>query len=69
MVIDPHIHNDDSGSEGGQVPEEISGVLFNQEQPQAAPIVDFPDDDDSGELRAYTGVFEGPEKTLSLIHI
>ena len=66
MVIDPHIHNDDSGSEGGQVPEEISGVLFNQEQPQAAPIVDFPDDDDSGELRAYTGVFEGPEKTLEV---
>lgn len=66
MVIDPHIHNDDSGSEGGQVPEEIAGVLFNQEQPQAAPIVDFPDDDDSGELRAYTGVFEGPEKTLEV---
>ena len=63
--MDPHIHSDDSSSEG-QIPDVISGVLFNQEQPQAAPIVDFPDDDGSGEIREYTGVFEGPEKTLEV---
>ena len=65
MTMDTHIHNDDSSSEG-QIPDVISGVLFNQEQPQAAPIVDFPDDDGSGEIREYTGVFEGPEKTLEV---
>lgn len=58
-------HNDDSSSEGN-VPEEITGSPFIQEQPQAAPTDDFPDDDHSGELREYTGVFEGPEKTLEV---
>lgn len=58
-------HNDDSSSEG-KVPDEICGVMFNAEQPQAAPSMDFSDDDGSGELREYTGQFEGPEKTLEV---
>jgi hypothetical protein len=41
---------------------------FDESQPQAAPHdVFFADDDNqSGELREYTGVFEGPEKTLEV---
>lgn len=52
---------DDSSNEGPPIPLEIS-------QPQAAPNEDFfPDDDGSGDLaRLYTGVFEGPEKTLEV---
>ncbi|KAL3942383.1 MAG: hypothetical protein SGBAC_003415 [Bacillariaceae sp.] len=58
--------NDDSSSEEENVPDEISGVMFNSEQPQAVPSMSFPDDDDSGEIREYTGQFEGPEKTLEV---
>lgn len=57
--------NDDSSNEG-QIPEIVSG-RFLEEQPQAAPVENYPlDDDNSGELREYTGVFEGPEKTLEV---
>ena len=61
--IEPH---DDSSNEG-PIPEVVTAP-FIQEQPQAAPIYDFYHDDDtnSGELREYTGVFEGPEKTLEV---
>jgi S-adenosylmethionine decarboxylase len=52
-------HHDDSSNEG-QIPAEVPAVV--QEQPQAAPF----DDDGSDELREYTGVFEGPEKTLEV---
>lgn len=65
MALKEHHQNDDSSSEG-KVPDEISGVMFNAEQPQAASVVEFPDDDGSGELREYTGQFEGPEKTLEV---
>lgn len=58
--------NGDSSSEEENVPDEISGVMFNSEQPQAVPSMIFPDDDDSGEIREYTGQFEGPEKTLEV---
>eukprot|EP00529_Nitzschia_sp_RCC80_P024224 CAMPEP_0113515798 /NCGR_PEP_ID=MMETSP0014_2-20120614/41191_1 /TAXON_ID=2857 /ORGANISM="Nitzschia sp." /LENGTH=439 /DNA_ID=CAMNT_0000412499 /DNA_START=215 /DNA_END=1534 /DNA_ORIENTATION=- /assembly_acc=CAM_ASM_000159 len=57
---------DDSSNEGRTtVPSVIS-------QPQAAPHandhdIEYPDDDGSGDLeREYTGVFEGPEKTLEV---
>eukprot|EP00529_Nitzschia_sp_RCC80_P020073 CAMPEP_0113508690 /NCGR_PEP_ID=MMETSP0014_2-20120614/37160_1 /TAXON_ID=2857 /ORGANISM="Nitzschia sp." /LENGTH=427 /DNA_ID=CAMNT_0000404437 /DNA_START=542 /DNA_END=1826 /DNA_ORIENTATION=- /assembly_acc=CAM_ASM_000159 len=57
---------DDSSNEGQMtVPSVVS-------QPQAAPHVndhdvEYPDDDGSGDLeREYTGVFEGPEKTLEV---
>eukprot|EP00980_Cylindrotheca_fusiformis_P004084 scaffold880_cov132-Cylindrotheca_fusiformis.AAC.80 len=60
-----HRSDDDSSTEG-KVPDEISGVMFNSEQPQAAPVNEFSDDDGSGELREYTGQFEGPEKTLEV---
>lgn len=39
-----------------------TGTIVHIEQPQQAPY-DF-DDDHSGEIREYNGVFEGPEKTL-----
>lgn len=59
-------HSDDSSNEG-HIPEVVTGP-FIQDQPQAAPTEDFLTDDDnnSGELREYTGVFEGPEKTLEV---
>jgi len=58
--------HDDSSSEGN-VPEEILGVMFNAEPPQAIPSMSsFQDDDDSGDIREYTGQFEGPEKTLEV---
>jgi hypothetical protein len=58
--------SDDSSNEGGTIPVEIRGGEF-EVQPQAAPQDDFySDDDGSGELREYTGVFEGPEKTLEV---
>jgi S-adenosylmethionine decarboxylase len=56
----------DSSIDELRVPDEISGVILNREQPQAAPNVDFHDDDNSGDIREYTGVFEGPEKTLEV---
>jgi len=55
---------DDSSNEGN-IPEEVGG-LYLQEQPQAAPTENYIDDDNSGEIREYTGVFEGPEKTLEV---
>mmetsp|Transcript_6838 Transcript_6838/g.20029 ORF Transcript_6838/g.20029 Transcript_6838/m.20029 type:complete len:452 (+) Transcript_6838:390-1745(+) len=69
-----NMNHDDmsSGSHGSShnsnnVPEQLDGVQYNYEQPQAAPQDDFvSDDDQSGELREYTGVFEGPEKTLEV---
>jgi S-adenosylmethionine decarboxylase len=68
MALTDHQHPDDSSSNEGVVPDEISGVMFNSEQSQSYPIVEFPDDDGSGsgELREYTGHFEGPEKTLEI---
>lgn len=57
--------NDDSSNEG-QIPAVVKAP-FMEEQPQAAPTDDFfHEDDNSGELREYTGVFEGPEKTLEV---
>jgi Adenosylmethionine decarboxylase len=56
--------SDDSSNEG-QIPEVIGGQYL-EEQPQAAPTESYPDDDNSGEMREYTGVFEGPEKTLEV---
>lgn len=57
--------NDDSSNEG-QIPDVVLGP-FLEEQPQAAPMENYiPDDDNSGEMREYTGVFEGPEKTLEV---
>ena len=62
----------DSSSAGGEppIPNEVIGVTFSEEQPQAAPVDGYcrsDDDDGSGELnRDYTGVFEGPEKTLEV---
>ncbi|KAG7365048.1 S-adenosylmethionine decarboxylase [Nitzschia inconspicua] len=45
-----------------------SSSLFDEAQPQAAPHDVFLSDDDnqSGELREYSGYFEGPEKTLEV---
>lgn len=59
-------HSDDSSNEG-EIPEVVTGT-FLQEQPQAPPTEDCYHDDDnsSGEIREYTGVFEGPEKTLEV---
>ncbi len=62
--------HDGSSSEGRPIMEEILGVTGDEDQPQADPIDDghtFSDDDGSEELnRDYTGVFEGPEKTLEV---
>lgn len=55
-------HSDDSSNEG-RVPEEVP---YNVPQPQDAPFDNYPDDDGSGDIREYTGVFEGPEKTLEV---
>lgn len=52
-------NSDSSSDEGHTIPNEVA-------QPQAAPTSDFHDDDNSGEIREYTGVFEGPEKTLEV---
>jgi S-adenosylmethionine decarboxylase len=59
---------DDSSTEPC-IPEEVGAVFttYSQDQPQAAPSDDCQfDDDNSGEIRDYTGVFEGPEKTLEV---
>lgn len=61
----PNKRHDDSSSEGN-VPDEIEGVMFNSEQPQEVPSDCFTSDDESGEIREYTGQFEGPEKTLEV---
>jgi S-adenosylmethionine decarboxylase len=62
--------HDGSSSERRPIMEEVLGVTGDEDQPQAAPIDDchtFSDDDGSEELnRDYTGVFEGPEKTLEV---
>lgn len=64
MTITAYPH-DDISSEGGTIPEEVSGKC--EDQPQAAPHDDYSNGDDaSGQLREYTGVFEGPEKTLEV---
>eukprot|EP00934_Nitzschia_sp_Nitz4_P004379 Nitzschia sp. Nitz4//scaffold33_size148984//116060//117370//NITZ4_002943-RA/size148984-processed-gene-0.143-mRNA-1//1//CDS//3329548472//4369//frame0 len=56
--------HDDSSNEGVVPPVEVAAT---EDQPQSAPNEDFMNDDDaSGELREYTGVFEGPEKTLEV---
>mmetsp|Transcript_7627 Transcript_7627/g.12084 ORF Transcript_7627/g.12084 Transcript_7627/m.12084 type:complete len:451 (+) Transcript_7627:188-1540(+) len=62
-----NIGSDDSSNEGGHnIPSEIRGGPF-EPQPQAAPDDCFASDDDvSGDIREYTGVFEGPEKTLEV---
>lgn len=64
--LSPRDHSDDSSNEG-EIPEVVTGP-FLQEQPQAPPTEDYYHDDDnsSGEIREYTGVFEGPEKTLEV---
>jgi len=69
-------HQDDSSTEGHtmsedhtipeEVPVQVPVPSFSDEQPQAAPTHDCQDDDISGEIREYTGVFEGPEKTLEV---
>lgn len=38
----------------------LGGTVVQIEQPQQP----FDDDEHSGEIREYSGVFEGPEKTL-----
>jgi S-adenosylmethionine decarboxylase len=62
--------SDDSSSEGN-IPAEIPAVGCeyggNIIQPQAAPDEFSTDDEGSGDIgREYTGVFEGPEKTLEV---
>jgi hypothetical protein len=65
-TLSPNDASHDDSSHEGQIPVVVTGP-FGQEQPQAAPTDDFfHDDDNSGELREYTGVFEGPEKTLEV---
>jgi S-adenosylmethionine decarboxylase len=68
--INNNIGSDDSSNEGPIPSEIISEEHFGvvqHEQPQAPPSDGFySDDDGSGELREYTGVFEGPEKTLEV---
>ena len=64
------------------IPEHGTAVEENPDlyhpQPQQAPVDSdasggggdhhvFADDDHSGEIREYTGVFEGPEKTLEVV--
>jgi len=64
------------------IPEHGTAVEENPDhyhpQPQQAPVDsdasggggdhhEFVDDDHSGEIREYTGVFEGPEKTLEVV--
>jgi S-adenosylmethionine decarboxylase len=62
--------HDGSSSEGRPILEEVLVNTCIEDQPQAAPIDDchtFSEDDGSEELnRDYTGVFEGPEKTLEV---
>lgn len=63
--------NGDDSSTEGQIPTEIPAVTtdFSHHiiQPQAAPDEFSIDDEGSGDLgREYTGVFEGPEKTLEV---
>lgn len=59
-------HKDDSSSEG-QIPGEVTGITFVEKSPETVPETTyFPDDELSGELREYTGYFEGPEKTLEV---
>lgn len=61
-----HNYHDDSSHEGHDVP--IPTHIVHTEQPQAPTCnADFcTDDDGSGQLREYTGQFEGPEKTLEV---
>lgn len=53
----------DEASHDGRILEE---VVPNQLQVPARTADYFHDDDASGEMREYTGVFEGPEKTLEV---
>lgn len=52
---------DRSASPPARPPQEIGGAhVVHFEQPQQP----YDEDDHSGEIREYNGVFEGPEKTL-----
>ena len=46
-------------------PPGLGTVVHLLEQPQ--PQQPYDEDDHSGEIREYNGVFEGPEKTLGKI--
>ncbi len=64
-------HSSDDSSTEGPIPSEIPAVASHFSdliiQPQAAPDEFSTDDEGSGDLgREYTGVFEGPEKTLEV---
>ena len=57
---------DDLNILGTAIPEErATDEPDLASQPQQAPALS--DDEHSGEMRAYTGVFEGPEKTLEIV--
>eukprot|EP00581_Thalassiosira_minuscula_P007578 CAMPEP_0183703778 /NCGR_PEP_ID=MMETSP0737-20130205/1385_1 /TAXON_ID=385413 /ORGANISM="Thalassiosira miniscula, Strain CCMP1093" /LENGTH=494 /DNA_ID=CAMNT_0025930575 /DNA_START=393 /DNA_END=1877 /DNA_ORIENTATION=- len=63
MVTNPR---EDSAGLSPPPPAVIDGIdvhLKDVEQPQAP----FDDDEHSGEIREYSGVFEGPEKTLEVV--
>lgn len=56
--------NDNSVGSHESLPSiEIGGTVVHVEQPQQP----FDDDEHSGEIREYSGVFEGPEKTLEVV--
>ena len=50
-------------SNGASPPPPGTVLLVEQPQPQQP----YDEDDHSGEIREYNGVFEGPEKTLGKI--
>lgn len=57
-VCDDHTQSSNSSNEKTIVDVNGIEVIVQPQQP--------PDDDHSGEIREYTGVFEGPEKTLEV---
>lgn len=55
--------NGESRECGSPPPAELGGTVVHVGQPQQP----YDDDEHSGELREYSGVFEGPEKTLEVV--
>ena len=56
------------------VPDQVSDVVISPEVVTALvhfeqPQQPYDEDDHSGEIREYNGVFEGPEKTLGKLHL
>jgi len=62
-----HGFGDDSSQEDDGRTRTIPGVANVVGVPSPPDHIPYDDEDASGEIREYTGVFEGPEKTLEVV--